>query len=84
MAMTIVGTNPEAVIGGVDTHADVHVAAAVNHVGGVMCHPFLPSWSTQTSRVAIGEDSTTRARGFGPAISAFTSFHDGESLIASR
>ncbi len=35
MAMTIVGTNPDAVIGGVDTHAEVHVAAAVNHVGGV-------------------------------------------------
>ncbi len=34
--MTIVGTNPEAVIGGVDTHADVHVAAVINHVGGVV------------------------------------------------
>ena len=34
--MTIVGTNPEAVIGGVDTHVDVHVAAVVNHVGGVL------------------------------------------------
>ena len=34
--MTIVGNNPEAVIGGVDTHADVHVAAVVNHVGGVL------------------------------------------------
>ncbi len=34
--MTIVGTNPDAVIGGVDTHADVHVAAVVNHVGGVV------------------------------------------------
>ncbi|MDH3463582.1 MAG: transposase [Acidimicrobiia bacterium] len=34
--MTIVGTNPEAVIGGVDTHADIHVAAVINHVGGVV------------------------------------------------
>jgi transposase len=33
--MTIVENNPDAVIGGVDTHADVHVAAALNHVGGV-------------------------------------------------
>ena len=33
--MTIV-ENPDAVIGGVDTHADAHVAAAVNHVGGVL------------------------------------------------
>ena len=33
--MTIV-ENPDAVIGGVDTHAEVHVAAAVNHVGGVL------------------------------------------------
>lgn len=34
--MTIVETNPDSVIGGVDTHADVHVAAAVNHVGGML------------------------------------------------
>jgi hypothetical protein len=34
-AMTIVG-NPDAVVGGVDTHADVHVAAVVNHLGGVL------------------------------------------------
>ncbi len=34
--MTIVGTNPDAVIGGVGTHVDTHVAAAVNHVGGVL------------------------------------------------
>ena len=34
--MTTVGSDPGAVIGGVDTHADVHVAAAVNHVGGVL------------------------------------------------
>ncbi|MBA3361940.1 MAG: transposase [Acidimicrobiia bacterium] len=33
--MTIVG-NPDVVIGGVDTHADVHVAAVVDHVGGVL------------------------------------------------
>lgn len=32
--MSIVG-NPDAVGGGVDTHVDMHVAAAVNHVGGV-------------------------------------------------
>ena len=34
--MTIVGSNPDGVIGGVDTHADRHVAAVVNHVGGVL------------------------------------------------
>ncbi len=34
--MTIVGNNPDAVIGGVDTHPDAHVAAAINHVGGVL------------------------------------------------
>ena len=34
--MTIVGINPDAVVGGVDTHADTHVAAVVNHVGGVL------------------------------------------------
>ncbi len=34
--MTIVGNNPDAVIGGVDTHVDTHVAAVVDHVGGVL------------------------------------------------
>jgi len=33
--MTIV-ENPDAVIGGVDTRADTHVAAVINHVGGVL------------------------------------------------
>ena len=28
--------NPDAVVGGVDTHVDMHVAAAVNHVGGLL------------------------------------------------
>jgi hypothetical protein len=32
--MSIVGSNPDAVVGGVDTHVDVHVAAAVNHHAG--------------------------------------------------
>ena len=46
MAMTIVGTNPDAVIGGVDTHAEVHVAAAVNHVGGVLGIESFPTTHT--------------------------------------
>lgn len=33
--MTIV-ENPDAVVGGVDTHVDMHMAAVVNHVGGVL------------------------------------------------
>ncbi len=44
--MTIVGNNPDAVIGGVDTHVDVHVAAVVNHVGGVLG---VESFSTTTA-----------------------------------
>jgi transposase len=28
--------NPDAVVGGVDTHVDMHVATAVNHVGGLL------------------------------------------------
>jgi transposase len=28
--------NPDAVVGGVDTHLNMHVAAAVNHVGGLL------------------------------------------------
>jgi transposase len=35
MAMTIVETT-RPVTGGVDTHADVHVAAVVDHLGGVL------------------------------------------------
>lgn len=35
MAMTIVGA-PRAVTGGVDTHLDVHVAAALDAIGGVL------------------------------------------------
>jgi transposase len=34
MALTIVDTCT--VIGGVDTHADAHVAAALNHIGGLL------------------------------------------------
>src|ERR1022692_1942634 len=34
MALTIVETFT--VTGGVDTHADVHVAAALNHIGGLL------------------------------------------------
>ena len=33
--MTIV-ENPDAVVGGVDTHVDMHMAAVVNHVGGIL------------------------------------------------
>jgi transposase len=35
MAMTIVETT-RSVTAGVDTHADVHVAAVVDHLGGVL------------------------------------------------
>ena len=28
--------NPDAVVGGVDTHVDMHMAAVVNHVGGLL------------------------------------------------
>ena len=34
--MTTVPSGPVAVIGGVDTHADIHVAAACDHLGGVL------------------------------------------------
>jgi transposase len=44
--MTIVGTNPDAVIGDVDTHAEVHVAAALNHVGGVLGVESFPTTHT--------------------------------------
>ena len=34
--MTTLTAAPVVVIGGVDTHADVHVAAACDHLGGVL------------------------------------------------
>ena len=49
--MTIVGTNPDAVIGGVDTHVDMHVAAAVNHVGGVLGVEAFPTTQTGYRRL---------------------------------
>jgi transposase len=36
MAMTIVGRDTAAVTGGVDTHLDVHVAAALDEIGGLL------------------------------------------------
>ena len=67
--MTIAGTNPDAVIGGVDTHADVHVAAAINHVGGVLGvesfattqsgYPRLVSWlGSHGELVLVGVEGT--------------------------
>ena len=53
MAMTIVGTNPDAVIGGVDTHAEVHVAAVVNHVGGVLGVESFPTTRIWVSPVGV-------------------------------
>jgi transposase len=41
MAMTIVERTCS-VTGGVDTHAEVHVAAVVDHVGGVLGIETLP------------------------------------------
>ena len=34
--MTTMASTPGAVIGGVDTHADVHVAAAIDRLGAVL------------------------------------------------
>ena len=48
--MTIV-ENPDAVVGGVDTHADVHVAAAINHVGGVLGVESFPTTSNGYRRL---------------------------------
>jgi hypothetical protein len=58
--VTIVGTNPHAVIGGVDTHAEVHVAAVINHVGGVLG---VESFPTTIKRYAAPLTRTTDVRG---------------------
>lgn len=66
MAYVMEGTNPEALIGGVDTRADVRVAAVVNHVGGVLGvesvpttrYRRLPSWPASHRQAGIQEESS--------------------------
>ena len=41
--MTTMTPEPGSVMGGVDTHLDVHVAAAVNHLGGVLATKSFPT-----------------------------------------
>ena len=49
--MTTVPSRPGAVIGGVDTHADIHVAAACDHLGGVLGTESFPTTPTGYRRL---------------------------------
>ncbi len=56
------------VTGGVDTHADMHVAAAVNQVGGVLgtaSFPTTPAGYRQPARLAPVARRPRRGRGRG-------------------
>jgi hypothetical protein len=52
MALTIVETFT--VTGGVDTHADAHVAAALNHIGGLLGVESFPTTAAGYARVWPG------------------------------
>ncbi len=60
--MTTMALEPGSVTGGVDTHSDVHVAAAVDHLGGVL--------GTQSFRTTPAgyRKLLTWLRGFGPLV----------------
>jgi transposase len=49
--MTTMTPEPGSVTGGVDTHLDVHVAAAVNHLGGVLGTKNFPTTATGYRRL---------------------------------
>jgi transposase len=49
--MTTMTPEPGSVTGGVDTHLDVHVAAAVNHLGGVLGTKSFPTTATGYRRL---------------------------------
>ena len=44
--MTTMTAEPGSVTGGVDTHVDVQVAAAVDHLGGVLATKSFPTTAT--------------------------------------
>ena len=61
MAMTIVATRQNrAVTGGVDTHLDLHVAAALDDIGGVMgVKDFSTTSAGAESRALVRPDSAS-------------------------
>ena len=52
--MTTMTPEPGSVTGGVDTHLDVHVAAAVNHLGGVLGTKSFPTRLPATGGCCAG------------------------------
>jgi transposase len=62
MALTIVEKRAVTITGGVDTHADVHVAAALDHIGGLLGVEEFPTTSDGYRRL-LGW-----LRGFGPVV----------------
>jgi hypothetical protein len=69
MALTIVETR--AITGGVDTHADVHVAAALDPIGGLLGVADYPAATQQAppkkhSTAPVASTSTTRSSGSNP------------------
>ncbi len=58
--MTTMTAEPGGVTGGVDTHLDVHVAAAVDHLGGVLAAESFPTTAAGYRRLLKW------LRGFGP------------------
>ena len=60
MAMTIVKTR--AITGGVDTHADVHVAAALDPIGGLLGVAEFPECSSIEELIERADKALYRAK----------------------
>ena len=63
MAMTIVETR--LITGGVDTHLDTHVAAALDANGGVLGVESFPTTTAGSPRCTTGSASSVRWSGLG-------------------
>jgi hypothetical protein len=67
MAMTIV-EDKRAITGGVDTHADVHVAAALDPIGGLLGVREFPATAAGSLRIAALTASFLHGIGQNPAV----------------
>ena len=90
--MTTMTPEPGSVTGGVDTHLDVHVAAAVNHLGGVLGTKSFPTTAAGYRRLlgwlgsfgpvhAVGVEGTGS---YGSALARHLAEHEVRVVEVSR
>ena len=63
MATTIVGRDTGAVPGGIDTHLDVHVAAALDEIGGLLGVESFGRRERATASFVLGQQALRRLDG---------------------